>query len=325
MATNLEVTPPSREQLVHLLYEAAELEHTLMCTYLYAAFSLRSGEAEGLSASEAVAVAGWRRAILNVAVEEMSHLAAVWNITAALGGAPRFGRGNFPLDPGNLPAGIVVKLAPFSEAVIQHFVHLERPATSHEPDGEGFALETQFTRGVESARLTPMPLDYETVGAFYETLGANLKAFVAHLGESAAFSGDPLLQLSAAELSLAGARPVVCMKTALGAFATIVEQGEGAPEHSADSHYQKFLAIRSEYARLKADNPDFQPAFPAAHNPVLRPPMGRTGRVWIEHEEAAATVDLANTGYALMLRLLAHSYLVSRPLPEKAVAVDLSM
>jgi len=308
-----------------LLYEAAELEHTLMCTYLYAAFSLRNGEAEGLSASEAVAVAGWRRIILNVAVEEMSHLAAVWNITAALGGAPRFGRGNFPLDPGNLPAGIVVKLAPFSESVIQHFVHLERPATSHEPDGEGFALETHFTRGVDSERLTPMALDYETVGAFYETLGAKLKAFVTHLGENAAFSGDPLLQLSAAELALAGAKPVVCMKTALGAFATIVEQGEGAPEHSADSHYQKFLAIRSEYARLKAENPDFQPAFPAAHNPVLRPPMGRAGRVWIEHEEAAATVDLANTGYALMLRLLAHSYLIARPLPEKAVAVDLSM
>ena len=308
-----------------MLYEAAELEHTLMCTYLYAAFSLRSGEAEGLSAGEAVAVAGWRRAIINVAVEEMSHLAAVWNITAALGGAPRFGRGNFPLDPGNLPAGIVVKLAPFNEAVIQHFVYLERPATSNEPDGDGFALETHFTRGVDSVRLTPMALDYDTVGAFYETLGAKLKAFVSHLGEDAAFSGDPLLQLSAAELSLAGAKPVVCMKTALGAFATIVEQGEGAPEHSRDSHYQKFLAIRSEYAALKAENPDFVPAFPAAHNPVLRPPMGRTGRVWIEHEEAAETVDLANTGYALMLRLLAHSYLVSRPMPEKALAVDLSM
>ena len=296
-----------------------------MCTYLYAAFSLRSGEAEGLSTSEAVAVAGWRRVIMQVAIEEMSHLAAVWNITAALGGAPRFGRGNFPLDPGNLPAGIVVKLAPFSEAVIQHFVHLERPATSNEPDGEGFALGEHFRRGVDSVRLTPMALDYETVGAFYETLGAKLKAFVAHLGEDAAFSGDPLLQLSAAELALAGAKPVVCMKTALGAFATIVEQGEGAPEHSLGSHYQKFLAIRTEYAALKAANPDFQPAFPAAHNPVLRPPMGRTGRVWIEHEEAAETVDLANTGYALMLRLLAHSYLVSRPMPEKALAVDLSM
>jgi len=325
VATNLEVTPPSREQLVHLLYEAAELEHTLMCTYLYAAFSLRSGEAEGLSQREAVAVAGWRRVIMNVAIEEMSHLAAVWNITAALGGAPRFGRGNFPLDPGNLPAGIVVKLSPFNEAVIQHFVHLERPATSHEPDGEGFALETHFQRGVDSVRLTPMALDYDTVGAFYETLGAKLEAFVTHLGEEAAFSGDPLLQLSAAELALAGAKPVICMKTALGAFATIVEQGEGAPEHSAGSHYQKFLAIRNEYAQLKSVNPDFQPAFPAAHNPVLRPPMGRTGRVWIEHEEAAETVDLANTGYALMLRLLAYSYLVARPMPEKTLAVDLSM
>ena len=325
MATNLEVTPPSREQLVHLLYEAAELEHTLMCTYLYATFSLRDGEAEGLSAEEASAVSGWRRVILKVAVEEMSHLTAVWNITAALGGAPRFGRGNFPLDPGNLPAGIVVKLAPFSEAVIQHFVHLERPADSTEPDGAGFAGEATFKRGVDSVRLTPMALDYDTVGAFYATLSAKLNAFVTHLGEDVAFGGDPTLQLSPAELSLAGARPVVCMKTALGALATIIEQGEGAPEHSADSHYQKFLLIRDEYARLKAKNPAFEPAFPAAHNPVLRPPMGRTGRVWIEHEEAAETVDLANTGYALMLRLLAHSYLVSRPLPEKALAVDLSM
>ena len=35
--------PPAREQLLHTLYEAAELEHNLMCTYLYAAFSLKRG------------------------------------------------------------------------------------------------------------------------------------------------------------------------------------------------------------------------------------------------------------------------------------------
>src|SRR4029078_582943 len=85
--------PPSREQLIHSLYEAAELEHTLMCTYLYAAFSLKSGEAEGVSPDEATAVARWRRVLFQVAVEEMGHLTAVWNITAALGAAPRFGRG----------------------------------------------------------------------------------------------------------------------------------------------------------------------------------------------------------------------------------------
>src|SRR5262249_15195271 len=86
-----ELSTPSREDLLSSLYEAAELEHNLMCTYLYAAFSLKSGEAEGLSAREAEAVARWRRAILDVAIDEMGHLTAVWNITAALGGAPRFG------------------------------------------------------------------------------------------------------------------------------------------------------------------------------------------------------------------------------------------
>src|SRR6185295_1734882 len=97
---------PSREQLIHRLYEAAELEHNLMCTYLYAAFSLKSGTGEGLSAAEADATARWRSVILRVAIEEMGHLAAVWNITSALGASPRFGRANFPLDPGALPASV---------------------------------------------------------------------------------------------------------------------------------------------------------------------------------------------------------------------------
>ena len=317
--------PPSREQLVHRLYEAAELEHNLMCTYLYAVFSLRGGEEDGLSPEEAAAVARWRRVILQVAIEEMGHLTAVWNITAALGGAPRFGRGNFPLDPGALPAGIVVKLAPFTEAVLQHFIHLERPEGSLEPEGAGFEPELLFTRGVRAARLTPMGVDYETVGTFYASLGANLRAFVAHLGEDAAFCGDPALQLSPVEVILAGAKTVICSKTALAAFTAIVEQGEGAPLYSAGSHFQKFVAIRAELAALKAANAAFEPAFPAAQNPVLRPPLRREGRVWIENEEAAATVDLANTGYALMLRLMAHSYVVPRPSPEKALAIDLAL
>ena len=74
----------SRESLVHQLYEAAEIEHNLMCTYLYAAFSLKTSVDEGLTAAEADATNRWRRAILQVAVEEMGHLTAVWNITVAV-------------------------------------------------------------------------------------------------------------------------------------------------------------------------------------------------------------------------------------------------
>ena len=316
---------PSREQVLHTLYEASELEHTLMCTYLYAAFSLRDGEAEGLTAEEATAVSAWRKTMVDVAIEEMGHLAAVWNITSALGGAPHLGRGNFPLDPGALPAGLVVKLAPFSAAVLQHFIHLERPVGSAEPEGEGFAPEFLFSRGVRAPRITPMALDYETVGEFYEALEASLRAFVAHQGEAVAFCGDRELQLSSSEVDLAGVKPVVCLETALEALTSIVEQGEGAPLHSVGSHYQKFAAIRSELAALQAARPAFAPAFPSAHNPVLRPPMRREGRVWIEDPQAAATVDLANTGYQLMLRLLAFSYLVPRPAADKGVVVELAI
>ena len=320
----MEIARPTREELIHRLYEAAELEHNLMCTYLYAAFSLKDAD-DGLSADEAAATARWRRTILEVAIEEMGHLCAVWNITSALGGAPRFGRGNFPLDPGYLPAGVVVKLAPFNEAVLQHFIYLERPKDSAEPDGAGFEPPVKYRRGTTAPRLTPMGIDYDTVGDFYASLGENITHFVERLGEKAAFCGDRALQLSADEIDLGGAKPVICSITALAAFDAIVRQGEGAPADSEGSHYQKFSAIRSEYQALKEANRAFQPAFPAAVNPVLRRPPRPEGRVWIENEEAAQCVDLANAAYGLMLRLVAYSYSVARPAPAKAAAIDLGI
>ena len=60
-----ELRHATREALLHALYEAAEIEHDLMCTYLYAAFSLKSPD-EGLSGAEADAVVRWRREITAV-------------------------------------------------------------------------------------------------------------------------------------------------------------------------------------------------------------------------------------------------------------------
>jgi CDGSH-type Zn-finger protein/uncharacterized Fe-S cluster protein YjdI len=319
------VTPaPSREQLLHSLYEAAELEHCLMCTYLYAAFSLKSDATDGLSGAQLEAVTRWRRVILDVAVEEMGHLVAVWNITAALGGAPRFGRANFPLDPGALPAGVVVRLAPFNPSTLQHFIHLERPEGSAEAEGEGFAPERSFTRAIATPLLTPTALDYDTVGTFYRTLGEGLRELVAEKSETTAFDGDPALQLSMDETGLKSAKPVICLKTALAAFDAIVAQGEGAAKDVVGSHYQKFVAIRDEYDVLRAADPQFVPAFPAATNPVLRRPPRPEGRVWIEDARAAATVDLANASYSLMLRLLAYAYVIPRPHAEKQFALNLA-
>ena len=92
----------------------------------------------------------WRRAILDVAIEEMGHLVAVWNITSAVGGSPRFGRVNFPIDPGYLPAGIVVKLAPFNDAL-----------SAMKTDGTMARIYEKWfgvTPAADSLTLTPLPI-----------------------------------------------------------------------------------------------------------------------------------------------------------------------
>ena len=47
----------NREQLWTLLVEAVQIEHMVMCQYLYACFSLKTEPDEGLTAEQAGAVA----------------------------------------------------------------------------------------------------------------------------------------------------------------------------------------------------------------------------------------------------------------------------
>src|SRR5580765_4466255 len=76
-----------REALIYMLYEAAELEHGIMCQYLFAAFSLKQREDEGLTAEALEAVRRWRSAVSHVATEEMLHLTLVQNVLLAIGSA----------------------------------------------------------------------------------------------------------------------------------------------------------------------------------------------------------------------------------------------
>lgn len=313
------ILPWTREHIIHALHEAAELEQDLMCTYLYAAFSLKDAD-EGLTEAEAEAVKRWRSEIRRIAIDEMSHLVAVWNITAAIGGSPRLGRSNFPIDPGYLPAALVVKLAPFSVDTIQHFVHVERPADSDEPDGAGFD-HASFLRGAVGPCITPMGLDYATVGDFYRTIEDALAHTAERIGEDALFCGDPALQMSPAEVGLPGAHVVRCAKTALEAMAIIVTDGEGAPGATENSHFSRFRKIRDEHRALLAINPGFEPAHPAAVNPALRRPPGLADRIWIDDPETASVADLANAVYQMLLRLLGLSCSLKSPDNEKTFSV----
>jgi hypothetical protein len=60
-----------REALIYMLFEAAELEHGIMCQYLFAAFSLKRNADEGLTEDELASVQRWRRVVAHVAAEEM--------------------------------------------------------------------------------------------------------------------------------------------------------------------------------------------------------------------------------------------------------------
>jgi hypothetical protein len=66
-----------REALVYMLAEASELEHGIMCEYLFAAFSLKQTVEEGLTTEQLVAVDGWRQELLAIASQEMLHFALV--------------------------------------------------------------------------------------------------------------------------------------------------------------------------------------------------------------------------------------------------------
>jgi hypothetical protein len=87
----------TREELVYLLGQACEIEHGLMCEYLYAQFSLKRGLDEGLTEAQLTRVQAWEKALISVIKQEMLHLALATNILTAIGAAPHFERPNFPI------------------------------------------------------------------------------------------------------------------------------------------------------------------------------------------------------------------------------------
>src|ERR1700750_645606 len=96
----------TREELVYLLGQACEIEHGLMCEYLYAQFSLKRGPDEGLTDGQLARVQAWEKTLITVINQEMLHLALATNILTAVGGGARFVRANLPLFSRPCPPGV---------------------------------------------------------------------------------------------------------------------------------------------------------------------------------------------------------------------------
>jgi hypothetical protein len=91
-----------------------------MCQYLFAAFSLKQREDEGLTADALEAVPHWRKAIAHVATEEMLHLALVQNLLSAIGAAPHLAARTCPRRRVTIPSGVNLTLVPFGEPALRH-------------------------------------------------------------------------------------------------------------------------------------------------------------------------------------------------------------
>lgn len=312
----------TREQLLHVLAEAAELEHTALSLYLYAAFSLKRTTDEGITEPELAAVTRWRKALFDIARDEMAHLVTVNNLIVAIGGAPHFNRPNFPVAPGYFPGAFKMELAPFGRESLEMFIALERSMHEAAPEGP---RETEH-RGAPADFLFPAAMDYDSIGAFYEGLKVALSQASAQLGEKTLFIGAGG-QMTAENARLPNSVAVTDLASALAGIEAIVKEGEGSRGEDSECHYGKFTGVRDEYESLLAANPKFAPSRDVVRNPVMRkPPTGdESARTHISAAESVVVLDAANAVYGHLLRLLTQAYRTDGDLGMQGMCMTASL
>jgi CDGSH-type Zn-finger protein/truncated hemoglobin YjbI len=296
-----------REALIYMLCEAAELEHGIMCGYLYAAFSLKQSAREGLTATEAEAVQRWRKHIFHIAAQEMLHLSLVQNLLSAIGAAPHLSRPNFPQPASHYPAGVHLALLPFGEEALRHFMFLERPEGMDIEDAEGMAA---FEKAVPAAmprvqvgEIVPRGQDFATVGHLYRSIEAGVAHLAEKFGEESLFVGPPRAQATQQYFGWPELVAVTDVASAQRAIDEILEQGEGPRGHWKDAHFGQFVAILDEFEQLSEANPGFDPV--RAVIPVNVRPSERDTSVPLATDPIARQVmDLFNVSYEILLLML---------------------
>jgi ferritin-like protein len=298
----------SRGELVYLLGEACEIEHGLMCEYLYAQFSLKRTAGEGLTPEQLARVQAWEATLIDVIKQEMLHLALATNILTAVGAAPHFERPNLPILSRWYPPGVQIALLPFGEQALRHFMYLERPEGMTLADAEGFAAVADIPPLASLDRpVVAVPEPWQTVGHLYRSIEAGLARLCGRYGEEAVFIGPPAAQAITATFEWKELTAVTDLASASRAIELIVEQGEGARGDWVKSHFGRFVGILEDFLAVQAADPGFDPARPVEPAYVRLPPDVASGTL-IEEPLTARVADLCNGLYELMLQVLSRYY-----------------
>ena len=298
-----------REALIYTLGKAAEIEQLIMLTYLFASFSLKTTEAEGLTADQVAVTKRWRKTLSGIAEQEMLHLAIVQNLLTAVGGGPRFARPNFPVPPHIYPAGVQIQLLPFGDAALQHFAYLERPMGMAFDDAEGFEALGRAAPAVFDAddEIAPHLEDFDTIGGLYRAIETGIDRLAERLGPDRLFVGPPAAQATEDHFRWPELVAVTDVASARRAIDTIVEQGEGARGEWRDAHFGRLIGMLDELRAMQLADPGFEPARPVvpAH---VRPSLRSTPTPVVTDPGTARAMDLLNVVNEVLLQLLSRYF-----------------
>ena len=297
----------NRAQLIYLLTEAAELEHGIMCCYLFAAFSMKRGVEEGISEEQLRFVRRWRRSILQISVEEMLHMCLACNLLTAVGGAPHLRRPNLPVSPRAYPPSFKLELVPFCRQSLENFIFIERPEDPEPGAEEGTRSGSPFPPLPKLSDIFSSAREYQNQGRLYHGIEDGLQYLSPKYGQDRLFLGPEKAQIAGAYFNLPGLDPVTDLTSAEAALQGIIVQGEGARGVSKDSHHGKFLAIQEDYEQILRDDPTFEPARPVMWNPYSMLPNDVGTDREVNLIEDPLSIDISNLFdgcYELLIQML---------------------
>lgn len=266
---------PTRAEIADLLAQAAELEHALLCTYLFAAFSVKQKVDEGgVSYLQLNKTRNWKATLLKIARQEMEHLGLVSNVLSAIGEAPTMRRRNFPVSADALPIAVPLELKPFSLELLKLLILYELPSKL-DAQAEAF-LKSNIPEYTRYSEYTIEKL-YDRIHRMIKRAGDTYQLFIgpkaAQINNLQIFPariiGVPVAAIATRAYYDVIVRPVYNTQEALAVIDQIRHEGEGwaAKGNYGGSHFGELMGVYQELqAELKAD-PKFIPARPVVDNP----------------------------------------------------------
>jgi hypothetical protein len=344
----------TREQLIEALHTAAELEHDLMCQYLFAAYSMKRSTAEGgIDAVQLEQIRRWGSLITSVARQEMEHMGLVLNMLSAIGGTPYFTRPNFPQKTSYYGrADIELTLTRFNTDTIKRFQFFEQPHPAPEAGwcqrAQGSAagsVRTQVragtltTENLQAAALDQADIRFSSVQDLYLKILEGFVNVTRKIGEASLFTGSAKEQVwggpgSTYEGSMDDLNqydmdfiPVTNLQSASNAVFIILEQGEGVSVLSNYVEHTHYCIFTNMLDGMKKEGFEtegsLEAARPVVSNPmtVIHPHTRKREVNLITNTDAREVAELFNNCYELMLLMMMFLYSNNNKTAQQATSL----